>query len=70
MPPKDSGKDKDAGEKSISASRLAAMNWKPTPFTHLSFIRGFEPFVCKVISHKRGDRPLAFPFFPFIHAVH
>jgi hypothetical protein len=65
MPPKDSGKDKDAGEKVISASRLAAMNWKPTPFTHLSFIRGFEPFVCKVCHIW----PLDTFLFVFFHAV-
>lgn len=44
MPPK-----KDAAPKSNepSASRLAAMAWKPTPFTHINFIRGFSTMMEK-----------------------
>jgi len=46
MPPK-----KDAAPKSSepSASRLAAMAWKPTPFTHINFIRGFSTMMEKQV---------------------
>uniref|UniRef100_A0A7S0VVM9 Uncharacterized protein n=1 Tax=Hemiselmis tepida TaxID=464990 RepID=A0A7S0VVM9_9CRYP len=41
MPPKEKAVKAPPNEKAIAA-RAAAEAWKPTPFTHISFIRGFD----------------------------
>mmetsp|Transcript_7437 Transcript_7437/g.14463 ORF Transcript_7437/g.14463 Transcript_7437/m.14463 type:complete len:269 (-) Transcript_7437:1853-2659(-) len=46
MPPKEKAAKAPPNDKAIAA-RAAAELWKPTPFTHVNFIRGFDTIATK-----------------------